>query len=81
MILYFSGSTDGIALPEVALDDPAIMLTYFEIREGGSNTRHRMQRHARQKRKEQRGNPCRRARKAAKPLGTRKPRPKPPRAD
>jgi hypothetical protein len=47
MIIYYSGSTSGESLPERALanDDPAIMLTFWEIFEGKTDTKGRFNRH------------------------------------
>lgn len=48
VILYYSGSTSGISLPERALaaDKPAIMLTYWEIHYKKGTTATRFKRHS-----------------------------------
>ena len=45
--LFYSGSSSGRSLPEIALidDKPDLMLTYYEIREKKGNTQTRFNRH------------------------------------
>ena len=57
MILFFSGSGANYHRPEQALADynPAVMLTYFEIRERNSMTIKRFERHLERRRKQNEG--------------------------